>query len=142
MSFLLFLDYAKIFIALPLRNTELFDLAKETDSLIMDPTDAKTMWTVGGVIKSKHWSADDLTILRAYEWDRINFSDPKKLKKTANRMGITADELNVIRRRTMDYAKKIISDRKSVHPDSSVKKAADITLVSSEKSSSSLEKKH
>ena len=58
-------------------NTELFELAKETDSLIMDPTDAKTMWTVGGVIKSKHWSADDLTILRAYEWDRIKFSDPK-----------------------------------------------------------------
>ena len=135
-------DYAKIFIALPLRNTELFDLAKETDSLLMDPTDAKTMWTVGGVIKSEHWSADDLTILRAYEWDRINFSDPKKLKKTANRMGITVDELNVIRRRTMDYAKKIISDRKSTQPDSSVKKAADITLVSSEKSSSSLEKKH
>ena len=99
------------------------------------------MWTVGGVIKSEHWSADDLTILRAYEWDRINFSDPKKLKKTANRMGITVDELNVIRRRTMDYAKKIISDRKSTQPDSSVKKAADITLVSSEKSSSSLEKK-
>ena len=135
-------DYAKIFIALPLRNTELFDLAKETDSLLMDPTDAKTMWTVGGVIKSEHWSVDDLTILRAYEWDRINFSDPKKLKKTANRMGITVDELNVIRRRTMDYVKKIISDRKSAHPDSSVTKAADITLVSSEKPSSSLKKKH
>ena len=108
----------------------------------MDPTDAKTMWTVGGVIKSEHWSADDLTILRAYEWDRINFSDPKKLKKTADRMGITVDELNIIRRRTIDYAKKTISDRKSTHPDSSVKKAADITLVSSENSSNRSQKKH
>ena len=135
-------DYAKIFIALPLRNTELFDLAKETDSLIMDPADAKTMWTVGGVIKSEHWSADDLTILRAYEWDRINFADPEKLKKTANRMGITVDELNVIRRRTIDYAKKTIFDRKSTTPDSSVKKAADITLVSSENSSRNIQKKH
>ena len=54
------------------------------------------MWTVGGVIKSKHWSADDLTILRAYEWDRINFTDPKKAKKIADKMGITIDELNNI----------------------------------------------
>ena len=135
-------DYAKIFIALPLRNTELFDLAKETDSLLMDPTDAKTMWTVGGVIKSEYWSADDLTILRAYEWDRINFSDPNKLKKTAARMGITIEELNVIRRRTIDFAKKTILEREISGPDSSVKKAADIALVSSENSSTSIQKKH
>ena len=38
----------------------------------------------------------------------------------------------------LDYAKKTISDRTSTHPDSSVKKAADITLVSSENSTSKL----
>ena len=40
-------DYAKIFIAIPLRNTEMYDLAEKTNSLIMDPLDAETMWTVG-----------------------------------------------------------------------------------------------
>ena len=120
----------------------MFDLAEKTKSLIMDPLESEKKWTVGGTIKSEHWSADDLTILRAYEWDRINFSNPKKLKKTANRMGISVDELNIIRRRTIDYAKKTISDRKSKTPDSSVKKASDITLVSSENSSKNVQKKH
>tara|TARA_Y100000590_G_C15709347_1_gene1009766 strand:- start:651 stop:2288 length:1638 start_codon:yes stop_codon:yes gene_type:complete len=116
-------DYVKIFIAIPLRNTEMYDLAKKTNSLIMDPLDAETMWTVGGVIKSEHWSEDDLTILRAYEWDRINFSDPKKKKKIADRMGITIEELNKIRRRTIDNAKKVISKRKSSNGNGSAEKA-------------------
>jgi len=102
-------DYVKIFIALPLQNTEMFDLAARTNSIKMDTYDAKSPWSFGGVIKSKHWSASDLTILKAYEWDRINFADPKKLKKTAHRMGITIEELNNIRRRTMENAKKMIS---------------------------------
>jgi len=106
----------------------MYDLALNTNSLIKDPVDSKTVWTVGGVINSKHWSTDDLTILRAYEWDRINFSDQKKLKKIANRMGITVGELNVIRKRTLDNALKTISERKS--QDDNVKKAADIALVS------------
>jgi len=124
-------DYAKIFIAIPLRNTEMYDLAEKTNSLIMDPLEVETMWTVGGAIRSEHWSADDLTILRSYEWDRINFSNPKKLKKIADRMGISINELNDIRRRTLDNAKKIVSERKSTA--GTVKKAADIALVSSEK---------
>ena len=88
-------------IAIPLRNTEMYDLAEKTNSIIKDPTNAESSWSFGGTIKSDHWSADDLTILRAYEWDRINFSDPKKLKKTADIMGISVEELNIIRKRTL-----------------------------------------
>ena len=121
-------DYAKLFIAIPLRNTEMYDLAERTDSIIMETYDADTMWSVGGLIKSKEWTADDLTILRAYEWDRINFSNPAKLKKIANRMAITVEELNKIRRRTMTNAIKTISSRQS--SKESVTKAADIALVS------------
>jgi len=126
-------DYAKLFIAIPLRNTEMFDLAERTNSINTDTYDGETLWTVGGSIKSDQWLPDDLTILRAYEWDRINFSDPKKLKKIADRMGISIDELNAIRRRTMDNAKKMIVSRQS--SNGSVTKAADITMVSSQKSS-------
>ena len=115
----------------------MFDLAVRTNSIEMDTFDAESMWTVGGVIKSKHWSASDLTILRAYEWDRINFSDPKKLKKTAHRMGITIEELNKIRRRTMDNAKKTISSD-NFSKGASVKNAADIMKVTTEKLSSGL----
>jgi AraC-like DNA-binding protein len=117
----------------------MYDLALSTNSLIKDPLESETMWTVGGVIKSKDWSADDLTILRAYEWDRINFTDPKKLQKVANRMGISVNELNSIRKRTLNNAIKTISERRS--QDDTVKKAADIALVSSENSIKEEQKK-
>ena len=93
----------------------------------METYDADSMWSVGGLIKSKEWSADDLTILRAYEWDRINFSNPKKLEKTAKRMAITVEELNKIRRRTLSNAVKAISSRQV--SKANVTKAADIALV-------------
>ena len=123
-------DYAKLFIAIPLRNTEMYDLAERTNSIIKDTYDGETLWTVGGAIKSDHWSADDLTILRAYEWDRINFSDPKKLKKIADRMRISVEELNGIRKRTLENAKKTITLRQS--SDGNVMKSADITQVVSQ----------
>ena len=108
----------------------MFDLAERTDSIIKDTYDGETLWTVGGAIKSEHWSADDLTILRAYEWDRINFSDPKKLKKIADRMRISVDELNEIRKRTLKNAKETVAARKSANSD--VMKSADITQVVSQ----------
>ena len=135
-------DYSKFFIAIPLRNTEMFDLAEKTKSLIMDPLESEKKWTVGGTIKSEHWSADDLTILRAYEWDRINFTDPKKVKKIADKMKITVDELNSIRKRTLNNAKETVAKRQSSRPDSSVKRAADIALVASQSSSKKEKKIH
>jgi hypothetical protein len=113
----------------------MYDLAQMTNSIIMDTThkNAKSVWTVGGVIKSDEWTADDLTILRAYEWDRINFTDKNKLKKTADRMQISVEELNKIRKKTLNNAIKAITNRNS--SSASVKKAADIMKVSSEKSS-------
>ena len=102
----------------------------QTNSIIQDTYDGKTLWTTGGAIKSDDWSADDLTILRAYEWDRINFTDPKKLAKTAKRMKVSIEELNVIRKRTLDYARKTLVSRQSSRETSEpVTKAADIALV-------------
>ena len=121
-------DYAKLFIAIPLKNTEMYDLAERTNSIIKDTYDADSMWSVGGLIKSKEWTANDLTILRAYEWDRINFSNPKKLKRIADRMAITVEELNQIRKRTLNNAIETISSRND--SIESVEKAADIALVS------------
>ena len=121
-------DYAKLFIAIPLRNTEMYDLAERTNSIIKETYDADSMWSVGGLIKSKEWTANDLTILRAYEWDRINFYNPKKLKRIADRMAITVEELNQIRKRTLNNAIKAISSRDD--SKESVERAADIALVS------------
>jgi len=137
-------DYAKIFNAIPLRNTEMYDLALMTDAIVMETTNknktmgAKSVWTVGGTLKSDEWSTDDLTILRAYEWDRINFTDPKKLKRTADRMQITVEELNKIRKKTLSNAIDTITKRNS--SSSSVKRAADIMKVTEEKSNKEKQK--
>jgi len=92
-------DYCKIFAAQPLIGTELFKIAKEQGCLIGDEKDVG--WRYGR-IKSPEFTPKDISILRAYEWDRINFTDPGKLKKTANIMGISVKELNEIRKRTRD----------------------------------------
>ncbi len=47
-------------------------------------------------ITTEEFSAAELTILRAYEWDRINFTKPEKRKRIARMMGITEAELNEI----------------------------------------------
>ena len=49
----------------------------------------------------KDFTARDLTILRAYEWDRINFTGAEKRKRTADLMGISEEELLKIRRETL-----------------------------------------
>ena len=68
--------------------------------------------------------------MRAYEWDRINFTDPKKLKKTADRMKISVKELNEIRRRTLDNARKTISSRQSSKETKEpMARATDVNLI-------------
>jgi radical SAM superfamily enzyme YgiQ (UPF0313 family) len=103
------IDYVKIFIAIPLKNTPMYDMAKEIGALKNETVDS--VWTSGGMLETEEFSSNDLTILRAYEWERINFTDPFKTKKIAERMGVSIDELDSIRRRTRENARKQISDR-------------------------------
>ena len=128
-------DYSKFFIAIPLKNTEMYDLALRTRTLLVDPVQAENMWTVGGTISSKHWSEDDLTILRAYEWDRVNFTDPKRTEKIVSKMGISVEELNKIRKKTLKNALDTVIKRNSSEKSmpSSITRAADIAKVSSQK---------
>ena len=41
----------------------------------------------------------DISILRVYEWDRINFA-PDRIEKTAEIWGVSVEELNKIRQQT------------------------------------------
>ncbi len=94
-------DYTKIFSAIPLKKTRLWSMC-EDGSLFKHGFDHKHLnWNVGQ-IKSDYWSDNDLTILRAYEWDRINFSNKEKRLKTCKIMGITEDELLTVRRKTLE----------------------------------------
>ena len=92
-------DYCKIYAAQPLVGTQLYEIAKKMGCIVGD--ELSVNWRYGR-IRSEHFSPKDISILRVYEWDRINFSDPEKLKKTAGIMGISVEELNRIRKETRD----------------------------------------
>jgi len=90
-------DYIKLFNANPLPGTRLYDMAV-TQNALREGFDPENINWRNGCIETEEFSARDLTILRAYEWDRINFSTQEKIKRTADMMGITVDEMNEIRR--------------------------------------------
>jgi len=92
-------DYVKIFTAIPLVNTRLWDLCEKTGALKKSFQDDSVRWNTGQ-IETEQFTARDMTILRAYEWDRINFADPVKRKRTASRMHMTEADLWEIRKRT------------------------------------------
>ncbi len=96
-------DYVKFFTVIPLPNTKLWELCKTEKCLKNGFNKSKVRWNVGQ-IETKEFSARDLTILRAYEWDRINFSDPVKRKRTREMMGIKEEKLRQIRKKTLHGA--------------------------------------
>ena len=96
-------DYVKIFSAIPLPQTKLWKLCKEQNAFKNGYSDRKIRWNKGQ-IETDQFTSRDLTILRAYEWDRINFSNPEKARRTAQRMRVTEKELWKIRRRTLYQA--------------------------------------
>ncbi|MDD5194284.1 MAG: radical SAM protein [Candidatus Omnitrophica bacterium] len=92
-------DYCKIYNAQPLIGTELYEIAKKMNAIVGDENAVN--WRYGR-IKSDEFTPKDISILRAYEWDRINFTDPVRLAKIAAIMGISVNELNQIRKATRD----------------------------------------
>lgn len=98
-------DYTRIFAAIPLKNTKLWDLAVEHDSFKegYNHYDGSSSWSTGQ-LETKDFNADDLTILRAFEWDRINFKTKEKEEKTAKQIGVTLEELMQIRKETLTGA--------------------------------------
>jgi len=100
-------DYTKIFNAIPLPHTELYEEANRLGCLIDGYNSENIDWKAG-FIQTNEFSAADLLILRAYEWDRINFTDSEKRIKIAKMMNTTEVELKKIRQNTRDSVKKIL----------------------------------
>ena len=101
------LDYMKLFTLIPLRGTKIWKICEDTGYFKKDFSSENVSWNTAQV-ESKYFSSHDLTILRAYEWDRINFKTKEKQERTAKMMGITLEELNAIRRSTLsDVPKRI-----------------------------------
>jgi len=68
-------DYVKLFVAVPLKFTKMWDMAVKLGVLEKAEDDISVDWRYGQ-ISSDEWTSKDISILRAYEWDRINFYHP------------------------------------------------------------------
>lgn len=96
------IDYTLFSVATPLPATELYDICVR-DKLLPADFNFETFQYYGfgrGVITTEEFTPFELQVLRAYEWDRINFKTAAKKKKIARMLGITLDELDAWRRET------------------------------------------
>ena len=93
-------DYVKFFIAVPLQGTEMYEMARKLDAFEHDhfAEIPRLDWRFSQ-LKSDEWTSKDVSILRVYEWDRINFS-PDRIEKTAEIWGVSIEELSQIRQET------------------------------------------
>lgn len=97
------LDLIEIHIATVLPKTELYQLAQDTNSLPEDFTFFNDDVNFGfgkGNITTDEFTPNELAVLRAYEWDRINFSTPEKRARACRIMDITEEELQEHRKQT------------------------------------------
>lgn len=95
------IDYVTFHIATPLPHTELMDICIKENLLSYDKDsyDENTGFTKC-MISTKDFTAREIELFRAYEWDRINFKTQKRKEIIAKINGITLEELEDWRRNT------------------------------------------
>jgi anaerobic magnesium-protoporphyrin IX monomethyl ester cyclase len=96
------IDYVLFSIATPLPGTELYEMCKTYKCLPKD-FNFETFDFYGfgrGVITTDEFTPFELQVLRAFEWDRINFKTEEKKKKIAKMIGVTVEELDQWRKET------------------------------------------
>ncbi len=96
------LDYSLFSIATPLPATELYEMCKKQDCIAPDfGFENFDYYGFGrGSITTDEFTPFELQVLRAFEWDRINFKTLEKKIKIAGMLGITIKELEVWRKKT------------------------------------------
>ena len=95
-------DLVHFHIATPLPQTDLYHLARDKGLLPPDFSflDEKYFGFGRAFIETSEFTPQELMTLRAYEWDRINFSTPEKCKKVAEMYDISLEELEQHRKQT------------------------------------------
>lgn len=95
-------DLVNFHIASPLPKTELMEICLR-DGYLPKDFDFEKQATVGytkGIISTTEFMPFELEILRAFEWDRINFASSERCKRIAKMEGISTEELRQWRNNT------------------------------------------
>jgi len=95
-------DLVHFHIATPQPATDLYKICKEKGYLPNDFSffDPKFFGFGKGFIQTQEFTPFELEVLRAFEWDRINFNRPDKIFKIARLYKLSLEELNDHRKQT------------------------------------------
>jgi len=94
-------DLINFHIATPLPDTELMEICIKKGYINNDIS--SILSNVGythGIISTDEFTPNELQILRAFEWDRINFRSEKRKENIANIQKISMEELEIWRKET------------------------------------------
>jgi anaerobic magnesium-protoporphyrin IX monomethyl ester cyclase len=96
-------DLVHFHVATPLPKTDLYQIAKNNNLLPKDFNflDNKYFGFGRAFITTDEFTPEQLMILRAYEWDRINFKTPEKTRKIAEMYDLNMEQLGEHRRKTL-----------------------------------------
>lgn len=98
-------DILNIYIATLLPKTDLYNMAVEQNCIVEGfdffAADNAPIFS-RGCITTEEFTPERLEVLRAYEWDRINFSTPEKRKKYCELRGFTEEELKTYRKKSLE----------------------------------------
>jgi len=92
------IDMVNFHVATPMPKTRLMEICLE-QNLIKSEADVLSGYTQG-IISTSEFSSMEIQILRAFEWDRINFKTPEKIEMIARMQGVATDEVALWRKRT------------------------------------------
>jgi radical SAM superfamily enzyme YgiQ (UPF0313 family) len=93
-------DHIKLFVAVMLPGTAMYQMAMDQSALAVSGDAREIQWRYSQ-LNSPDWTAKDVSILRAYEWDRINFA-PERIDRVAAIWGMPVEDLKYIRKQTRD----------------------------------------
>jgi radical SAM superfamily enzyme YgiQ (UPF0313 family) len=93
-------DFVSFNIATVFPKTRLYETAISQNLLPPGFTFRKSSGFNEALLETNEFSPMELRILRAFEWDRINFSTPEKVGNFAKRLGITIAKLEKHRQET------------------------------------------
>ena len=95
-------DLISIHIATPLPKTDLYTYAIECGALSKDFSffDDSHFGMGVGYLETDEFTPRELEILRAFEWDRINFSSKEKRRRACAVLELTEEELKDFRKQT------------------------------------------
>lgn len=95
-------DLVSIHIATPMPKTDLYECALKEGALDPDFSffDDTHLGATVGYLTTDEFTPGELEIMRAYEWDRINFSTPEKRKRALQILEMDEEELKEYRKQT------------------------------------------